>query len=135
MLYLLAMPINLAALILIYLCMGTNWMFGALAIVLVGTFYLQILVYFAAPKAMARRALNFGTAEIETSDAGFRASIGKNVTFLEWTRFKHIWMYPDFVILVLNPLLLAGFAYVPAAGMSTEVRKDFEDAGQRINAA
>jgi hypothetical protein len=129
-LYLLSLPICLASLTFVYLYMGTNWVFGALAVVFVGNLYIQILSYFAVPRAIARVAIKFNTATIETAIDGFRLSAGQYVSFLEWTRFKYVWPYQDFMVLVPKPALLFRFGYVPALGMSDEVRRDFEAAGR-----
>jgi hypothetical protein len=128
--YLLSLPINLALLVFVYLFMGTNWVLGAFGVLFIGTLYIQAVAYFAMPRAMARAAVKLNAAEIETTSKGFRASIGPNVSFLDWARFKYVWVYPDFVILVGKPELLFRFAYVPAIGMSAEARRDFEDAGK-----
>jgi hypothetical protein len=69
------------------------------------------------------------TAEIETSADGVRVVIGRNAAFLNWKLYKHIWIYPDFVILTMSPFLLR-FIIIPAAGMTSEVRRDLEAASQ-----
>jgi hypothetical protein len=127
-LYAISLPLMLIFLIFVYHNVGTNWIFGAFGVLFVGNVYIQALTYFAVPRTMARLAAKLSTAEIETSDKGFKASIGPNVSFVEWNRFRYVWSYPDFVILVLKPALLFRFAYLPALGMSLEVRKDFEAA-------
>jgi hypothetical protein len=131
--YLLSLPTNLALLIFIYLFLGTTWVLGAFGVLFFGNLYLQAVAYFLMPRAIARAAVKLNSAEIETTSGGFRVSNGPNVTFLDWARFKYVWVYPDFVILVIKPELLFRFAYVPAIGMSPEARKDFEDAGSGRN--
>ena len=91
---------------------------------------LQGSYYFSLPKAFARRLSDpsLRTAELETLPNGIRVTSGLNSSLLKWGRFKHIWFYPDFVILAVRPPLMMGFTFLPTEGMTVDVRRDIEAA-------
>jgi hypothetical protein len=95
----------------------------------------QGAIYFSMPKAFARRLQDpvNRTAEVETSAEGVRIASGPNAALLTWARFKHIWMYDDFVILAVKPAI-SRFTFLPTSGMSPEMRRDLQAAseGKRV---
>jgi hypothetical protein len=66
---------------------------------------------------------------VETSSKGIRVLSGPNSALLTWERFKHIWLYDDFVILAVRPPLMR-FTFLPTDGMTLEVRRDLEAASE-----
>ncbi len=130
--YLVSVPVTIGAIAFTYYMQGPNWFVGGFGFMLAFNLLMQWLYYFNLPRAFAKRLADpaLRTAEITTSADGVRIVIGPNASLLKWARFKRIWLYDDFVILAMNPPLQMGFTYIPTAGMSTEVRRDFEAAGQ-----
>jgi hypothetical protein len=109
---------------------GANWFVGAFGVLLAMNAVMQASYYFSLPKAFARRLSNPSllTAELETLPSGIRVTSGPNSSLLKWERFKHIWFYPDIVILAVKPPLIMGFTFLPTDGMTVDVRRDIEAA-------
>jgi len=114
----------------VYLTEGANWIVGAIGLLIAMNILIQGTVYFSFPKAFSRRLSDplLRTAELETSPTGIRVTSGGNSTLLPWKKFKHIWLYQDFVILAVRPPLIAGFTFLPTDGMTDHVRRDLEAA-------
>jgi hypothetical protein len=129
-LYLVSVPLVLSAILFIYYTEGANWFAGAFGLLLFFNLLMQWASYSSFPKALARLAAN-QTAEVATSADGVRLTIGPNSSLLKWASFKRIWLYEDFIILAVNPPFVMRFTYVPTAGMTQEVRSDFERASRR----
>jgi hypothetical protein len=117
--------------------MGPDWFAGAFGMLLALNLIIQGTSYFAIPRALARMASDpaRGTAALETSDEGVKISAAGNVSFLPWTKISFIWIYDDFVLLVLGKMIVTRFVLIPAKGMTAEVRSAFEAASNRPAAA
>jgi hypothetical protein len=113
----------------IYSLDGPNWFVGAFGFLLIFNLIIQGSYYFFLPKAFARPLSDptFHTSEVETSWKGIRTVSGPNAAMLTWDKFKHIWIYDDFVIVAAMPPLVR-FTYLPTDGMTQEVRRDLESA-------
>jgi hypothetical protein len=131
-LYLASVPLMIGAIAFIYHMQGANWFVGAFGLLLFFNLLMEWTYYFSLPRALARRLADPAnrTAEVTTSADGVRIAIGPNASLLKWARFKHVWLYDDFVILAVMPPLMTGFVYLPTAGMTPEVRRDLESASQ-----
>jgi hypothetical protein len=115
---------------IVYSIHGANWMIGAFGSIICLYFVIEAFYYFSLPKAAAKRVSepNYRTAQVETSRKGIRVVRGPNALLLRWDRYKHIWLYDDFVLLAVLPPLMIPFMYLPTDGMSPDVRRDLEAA-------
>ena len=131
-LYLGSFPILLGAIGFAYSIDGPNWFVGAMGFLLVMNLIIQVTSYFALPKAFVKRISDptRRNAEIETSAEGVRVTNGPNALLLPWKMFKYIWVYDQYVILAVRPPMLT-FVTIPTEGMTSDVRRDFEEAGVR----
>ena len=131
-LYLGSFPILLGAIGFAYSIDGPNWFVGAVGLLLVLNIIIQATPYFVLPKAFAKRIADPAkrSAEVETSTEGVRVTNGPNAALLPWKRFKYIWVYDQYIILAVRPPMLM-FVIIPTEGMTSDVRRDFEEAGVR----
>lgn len=108
---------------------GPNWFVGAMGFLIVMNLIIQGTPYFALPKAFAKRISDPAkrNAEIETSTEDVRVTNGPNAALLPWKRFKYIWMYDQYIILAIRPPMQQ-FVILPTDGMTSDVRRDFEEA-------
>ena len=129
--FLFSLPAMAGAMWFVYSIDGANWFIGAIGFLLSMNLIIQSSYYFTLPKAFARRLSDptFRTAEVETSSKGVRVVSGPNATLLTWERFKHIWLYDDFVIFAVKPPLMR-FTFLPTQGMTPEVRRDIQAASE-----
>jgi hypothetical protein len=128
--FLFSIPLMTGFIFFVYKTDGANWFVGAFGLLIVMNIIIQGSYYFSLPKAFARRLSDpsLRTAELETLPIGIRVTSGLNSSLLKWERFKHIWFYPDFVILAVRPPLMMGFTFLPTDGMTVDVRRDIEAA-------
>jgi hypothetical protein len=129
--FLLSLPVMAGALWFVYSIDGANWFIGMIGFLLFMNLLIQSSYYFSLPKAFVRRLSDptMRTAEVETSPKGVRIVFGPNATLLTWERFKHIWLYDDFVIMAVKPPLMP-FTFLPTDGMTPEVRRDIQAASE-----
>jgi hypothetical protein len=133
--YLFSFPLIIGAVWFAYSFDGANWFVGAFGLAILMNLSLQGIYYyacyFAFPKAFARRLSDpmARTAEVETSLEGIRILSGPNAALLTWARFKYIWLYDDFVLMAAKPPMFPVF-FIPTNGMTPEVHRDLEAAGQ-----
>jgi hypothetical protein len=114
-----------------YSIAGANWVVGAIGLLLIVNLMIQINYYVLFPRAFAKRLSDPAarTIEVETSPDGMRIVSGPNATLVTWARYKHIWIYKEFIILARSPPLVP-FTIIPAEGMTPEVRRDLEAASR-----
>ena len=129
-LYLGSFPIIIGGIWLAYCLNGPDGFVGAFGLLLFMNLVIQLSYYFSVPKAFVKRLSDpvNRTAEVETSAEGVHIAFGRSAALLKWSTFKQIWLYDDFVILAVRPPLLLRFTFLPAAGMSVEMRRDLEAA-------
>jgi hypothetical protein len=85
------------------------------------------------PLRLARAARGpGGTFEVQAEDDGITIRSGRNTRFLPWKVFSGVWMYDDFIILPVGPIVMSQFVWVPRAGMSSEVSGAFRTAKERL---
>jgi hypothetical protein len=114
-----------------------DWFVGAFGMLLALNLILLGTSYFAIPRALARIASDpsRNTATIETTDDGVKISLAENVVFLTWKEISFIWVYDDFVLLVLGKMTVSRFIHIPTKGMTAEVQSAFVSAPNRLAAA
>ncbi len=131
--YLLSTALVLGAICFIYFLEGANWFVGAFGVLLFLNLTIQLSYYFSAPRVLARILLAPGrsTLGLETQPEGVRVDSGRNSAFLPWSRFRYIWEYQAFFLLVPDfPVLRFAFVIIPTDGMTPEVRHDLQRASQ-----
>jgi hypothetical protein len=129
--FLLAFPIMAAMLWYMYSLAGANWVIGAFGLLFFMNLIMESSYYVFLPNAFARRLSDptMRTSEVETSSKGVRVVTGPNATLLTWQRYRHVWLYDDFVLLAMKPPFML-FTYIPTAGMTPEVRRDIQGASE-----
>jgi hypothetical protein len=112
---------------------GFDWLVGMLGTILAFNVILQLASYFAVPRAMARLASDRARdgADVEATAEWLKVASGQRINTFPWSTFKHVWVYDDFMLLVLGEPLANRFFHVPTAGMSNEIRSEFEAAAAR----
>ena len=112
---------------------GFDWLVGMLGTILAFNVILQLASYFAVPRALARLALVRARerADIEATAEWLKVASGQSINTFPWSTFKHVWVYDDFMLLVLGEPLANRFVHVPTAGMSNEVPSEFKAAAAR----
>jgi len=115
----------------VYSIAGANWVVGAIGLILIMNLMIQVNYYVFFPRTFAGRLSDpvARTIEVETSPDGIRIVSGRNATLLTWARYKHIWIYEEFIILARSPPLVP-FTLIPTTGMTPEVRRDLETASR-----
>ena len=129
--FLFSIPLMAAMIWLVYSIDGANWFVGAFGLLIVMNIFIHVSYYYSLPKAFIKRLSDpsLRTADVETSSKGIRVLSRPNSALLTWERFKHIWLYDDFVILAVRPPLMR-FTFLPTDGMTLEVRRDLEAASE-----
>jgi hypothetical protein len=107
---------------------GANWIVGVLGALLFFNALIQFSSYVWIPRALARSASDPSriTTDLETTPEGIVLVSGRNKSFVPWTKFSNIWVYDDYIILVVGVPIASRFAYVSTNGMTPEVRSAFE---------
>jgi hypothetical protein len=115
----------------VYSIAGANWIVGAIGLLLLMNIMILVNYYVFFPRAFAKRLSDPAarTIEVETSPDGIRIVSGRNATLLTWARYKHIWIYDEFIILARSPPLVP-FTLIPTEGMTPDVRSDLEAASR-----
>jgi hypothetical protein len=129
--FLLAFPIMAAMLWYMYSLAGANWGIGAFGLLFFVNLIIESSYYVFLPSAFARRLSDpaMRTSEVEISSKAMRVVTGPNATLLTWQKYRHIWLYDDFVLLAMKPPFML-FTYLPTAGMTPEVRRDLQAASE-----
>ena len=130
-LFALSPPIVLAFSVFLYFYEGANWAVGAFGTLFTFNVIIQASYYFTLPRALAKRLSDPAkrSISVETSREGVRLSYGPNAALLPWKRYKFVWLYPDFIILSVQPAFSA-FVIVPTDGMTSDVHRAFEAAAR-----
>ena len=126
-----AFAIMAGALWYLYSLAGANWGIGAFGLLFFMNLIVETSYFVFLPSAFARRLSDptMRTSEVETSSKGVRVVTGPNATLLTWERYRHIWLYDDFVLLAMKPPLML-FTYIPTASMTPKVRSDIQAASE-----
>ena len=107
------------------------WIVSIIGFIYAANWVIQLGYFLWWPKAFAKRLVDPSkcSAEVETSAEGVKILFDGSARLLKWKVYKHIWLYRDFVILSMSRALMA-FVFIPANGMTAEVRRDLETASK-----
>jgi hypothetical protein len=122
------------AIIFIWFLLSQNypiWIVSIIGLMYATYWVLQLSYFLWWPRAFAKRLVDptKRTAEVDTSADGVKILFSGSASLLKWKTYKHIWLYNDFVVLSLSPVLM-GFVFIPTNGMNAEVLRDLEAASK-----
>ena len=122
-----AIVIWVAMLVFMYDLNGADWFVGVAGTVLGFNLILQVTAFAALPRAMANAVSALPpprTGGVNTTADGVTLGVGRNVTFLPWSRLRYIWPEDQFILLGFR-FSMFRLLHVPTAGMTPEVRAEF----------
>jgi hypothetical protein len=122
-----ALVIWTAALIFFYHVSGPDWFVGFIGTVLGFNLLLQVVLFSALPRAMAKAVTALPsphTGRVTTTNDGITIALGGNVSVFPWSRLKYIWPQDQFILLGFR-FSMSRVLHVPTDGMTADVRAEF----------
>ena len=127
LLFLGALVLLTAQLILFYHWRGADWFVGFLGTLIGFNVLLHVTSFSALPRAMAKAVTALApprTGGVATRSDGITLALGGNVSVLPWPRLKYIWPQDQFILLGFR-FSMFRVLHVPTDGMTAEVHAEF----------